>query len=259
MLAVLAAGVRCCRVPFAAEADVNRRSKAADHNQSHPQGGSCSFPLPCLGGPDGYASAPPVPGYVGGCPCVGISVRMCRAFTSLRRHRVGPLRVLGEGIAWATLSQRCLTMPVTPRAFQCASTRCPDILTAVALHLRHASSSFAFLALFSSQHAWCEKARGDLLSGKGILAYGPMERVEEEVHSEESVYQLHVVPCAFQAPFLCLCLLICGCALLLLLLSISGWLCARGCTPAGGESTNGRCQCNALRKTLIACVMAIHD
>ena len=189
---------------------------------------------------------------------------MCRHF----RAHVSSFHISAEAPSRSFTRARrrdCLGSPITAmsdHAIHPASIPMREhqmSLTAVALHLRHASSSFAFLALFSSQHAWCEKARGDLLSGKGILAYGPMERVDEEVHSEESVYQLHVVLCAFQAPFLCLCLLICGCALLLLLLSIRGWLCARGCTPAGGKSTNGRCQCNALRKTLIACVMAIHD
>jgi len=36
------------------------------------------------------------------------------------------------------------------------------------------------------KHPWCEKARGDLLGGKGILAYGPMERVDEGEESEDS-------------------------------------------------------------------------
>jgi hypothetical protein len=30
-----------------------------------------------------------------------------------------------------------------------------------------------------TQHPWAERARGDMRSGKCILAYGPMERIEE--------------------------------------------------------------------------------
>jgi len=36
------------------------------------------------------------------------------------------------------------------------------------------------------KHPWCDRARSDMRSGKGILAYGPMERIDEGDQSEDS-------------------------------------------------------------------------